>query len=292
MKREMPNGETVDPAPSHPAPSGLRMPHKSCDDPHAPQVPFSVFRPFILAWHFLTAIPISRTHHEPTAGELAASMGWYSTVGLMIGGFLAMADLGLRWCLTAEVVNVLLILLLVLMTRGLHQDGLADTVDGLAGGRTAIDRLRIMRDPSIGALGATGLFLSLMLRYAGLLALPHQLRLPALVCMPAVGRWAMVAVAWSSPSARSDGGLAAAFLTHLSWRQVLLSSLVLVCALTAGLGGPVALATMVVGAVVVVVVRQGCRAWFGGVTGDLLGATNEVIEILFLLLIPVLVMAR
>ncbi|MDQ1291474.1 MAG: adenosylcobinamide-GDP ribazoletransferase, partial [Nitrospirota bacterium] len=62
--------------------------------------------------------------------------------------------------------------------------------------------------------------------------------------------------------------------------------------LMAGLGVIAAAATIGLGALVVVVVRRGCRAWFGGVTGDLLGATNELIEILFLLLIPVLVMAR
>ena len=100
-------------------------------------------RPFVFAWHFLTAIPISRTHHEPSSAELATSMAWYSTVGLLIGGFLAAADQGLRLFLAAEVVNVLLIVLLVLMTRGLHQDGLADTLDGLAGGRTAAVELLI-----------------------------------------------------------------------------------------------------------------------------------------------------
>ena len=82
-------------------------------------------RPFVFAWHFLTAIPISRSHHAPSSAELATSMAWYSTVGLLIGGFLAAADQGLRLFLAAEVVNVLLIVLLVLMTRGLHQDGLA-----------------------------------------------------------------------------------------------------------------------------------------------------------------------
>ena len=162
-------------------------------------------RPFVFAWHFLTAIPISRRHHAPTAHELAASMAWYSTVGLLIGGLVVLADVGLRAWVAAEVGNALLIVLLVLLTRGLHQDGLADTVDGLAGGRTVEDRLRIMRDPRVGAFGATALFLSLLLRYAGLLALPSPMRLPVLLCMPALGRWAMVSLAWASPSARRDG---------------------------------------------------------------------------------------
>jgi adenosylcobinamide-GDP ribazoletransferase len=97
-------------------------------------------------------------------------------------------------------------------------------LDGLAGGKTPAERLPIMRDPRIGAIGATGLFLSLLLRYAGLMALPQALRVPALVCMPALGRWAMVALAWTSPYARAEGGLAASFLTHLSWHHVVVST--------------------------------------------------------------------
>ncbi len=249
-------------------------------------------RPFVFAWHFLTAIPISRTHHAPTAQDLASSMAWYSTVGLLIGGLLALVDVGLRAWVEAEACNVLLIVLLVLLTRGLHQDGLADTVDGLAGGRTVEDRLRIMRDPRVGAFGATALFLSLLLRYAGLLALPAALRWPVLLCMPALGRWAMVSLAWASPSARRDGGLAASFLTHLSWHHVLVSSLVLAVALTIALGGSIAVATLGLAMVLLVLIRQRCLTLLGGVTGDVLGATNEFVEILFLLSIPALVMAR
>jgi adenosylcobinamide-GDP ribazoletransferase len=248
----------------------------------------TVVRPFLFAWHFLTAIPISRTHHEPAAAELAASMAWYTTVGLLIGGILASADVVLGSLFASEVVNVLLISLLVVLTRGLHQDGLADTLDGLAGGRTAADRLAIMRDPRIGAIGATGLFLSLLLRYAGLLALPQPLRMPALVCMPALGRWAMVTVAWLSPYARADGGLAAPFLSHLSFAHVVISTLVLGAALVVGFGAQgtglmMALGTMVVGSA-----WAACRSWFGGVTGDTLGAMNEVTEVLFLLLVPLI----
>jgi adenosylcobinamide-GDP ribazoletransferase len=72
----------------------------------------------------------------------------------------------------------------------------------------------------------------------------------------------------------------------------LLSSLVLAVALTIALGGSVAVATMGMGILLLVLIRQRCLTLLGGVTGDVLGATNEVIEILFLLLIPALGMAR
>lgn len=250
----------------------------------------AVARPFLFAWHFLTAIPLSRAHHEPTAPELAASMAWYPVVGLLIGGGLVLADRLLTNVFAAEVVNALLIVLLVLLTRGLHQDGLADTLDGLAGGRTPAERLPIMRDPRIGAVGATGLFLSLILRYAGLMALPQALRLPALLCMPAVGRWAMVTVAWASPYARAEGGLAAPFLTHLSWAHIAVSTAVLSIPLSLMFTVQGALVIVVLGAAFLIGVWAGCRSWFGGITGDTLGAANELIEILFLLLVPSLLL--
>jgi adenosylcobinamide-GDP ribazoletransferase len=249
----------------------------------------AVARPFIFAWHFLTTIPLSRTHHEPTAPELAASMAWYPVVGLLIGGGLITVDLALGAVCEAGVVNALLIVALVLLTRGLHQDGLADTLDGLAGGRTPEERLPIMRDPRVGAIGATGLFLSLILRYAGLAALPAEMRSPALLYMPAVGRWAMVTLAWASPYARPEGGLAAPFLTHLSWRHVAISTAVLAVGLAAGLGAVGALLVLTAGTLVVLAAWRAFRGWFGGITGDTLGAANEVIEILFLLLAPLLI---
>ena len=146
-------------------------------------------RPLIFAWQFLTAVPLSRDVHDPAPKELAGSMVWYPFVGVLLGGLLAGTDVLLARWLSHEVVTALLILLLVGVTRGLHQDGLADTLDGLAGGRTSSERLTIMRDPRIGAIGATGLFLSLILRYSALLSLPEAIRFPALLCMPAIGRW-------------------------------------------------------------------------------------------------------
>jgi adenosylcobinamide-GDP ribazoletransferase len=247
-----------------------------------------VARPFVFAWHFLTAIPLSRTHHEPTASELAASMAWYPVVGLLIGGTLLIADTVLTAVFAAEAVNALLILILVLLTRGLHQDGLADTLDGLAGGHTQEERLAIMRDPRIGAIGATGLMLSLIIRYAALMTLPHVIRIPALLCMPAVGRWAMVLLAWASPYARTEGGLAAPFLANLSWGHVCVATGVLTSVLSLAFGLQGGLIVLVGGTASVMVLWACCRPWFGGITGDTLGATNEVVEILFLLLIPLL----
>jgi adenosylcobinamide-GDP ribazoletransferase len=215
-------------------------------------------------------------------------MAWYPFVGMLLGGLLATVDLLLGEWLSREVVTALLVVLLVGITRGLHQDGLADTLDGLAGGRTSAERLAIMRDPRVGAMGATGLFLSLILRYSALVSLPEAVRFPALLCMPAMGRWAMVTAAYKATYARVEGGLAAPFLVHLSTRHLVGATVGVGCLLVWAFGMPPALAVLGIGGSLSRVTTMFCRRFFGGITGDTLGATNEFVEVCFLLLIPLL----
>lgn len=216
-------------------------------------------------------------------------MVWYPFIGLLLGGLLAATDFLLAAWLSTEVVSGLLILLLIGLTRGLHQDGLADTLDGLAGGRTPADRLAIMRDPRIGAIGATGLFVSLILRYAALVSLPETIRFPVLLCLPAMGRWAMVVGAWGAPYARAEGGLAAPFLLHLSAGHVIGATLLVGTVLFWNIGMSGAIASVAMGVALSRLLTIFYRRSFGGITGDTLGATNEVVEIVFLILVPLLV---
>ncbi|MBM4132859.1 MAG: adenosylcobinamide-GDP ribazoletransferase [Nitrospira sp.] len=243
-------------------------------------------RSFVIAWQFLTAIPVARSCDDPEPGELASSMGWYPLIGLILGVILAVSDFLLAQVFSDHVVNGLLIVLLVVLTRGLHQDGLADTLDGLAGGRSPVERLAIMRDGRIGAIGATGLALVLGLKYAGLTDLPDEERLTLLLCLPAAGRWAMVVSAISAPYARSEGGLAQPFIAYLSMGHVAWASCTLGLALLWAVGPVGALSCLAVLGIAVYAMTLFARRLFGGITGDTLGAVNEIAEVLFLLAAP------
>lgn len=247
----------------------------------------AVLRTFLFAWQFLTAIPLSRSTHEAKPEELATSMSWYPMVGCLLGALLVAADMALAQVFSPQVTNIVLLLLLVAITRGLHQDGLADMVDGLAGGRTPQARLAIMKDARIGAIGATGLFLALGLRWAGFNAMPAGEHMAMLIGMPVIGRWAMVVGAFHVTYARSEGGLAQPFLAHLSWPHLCVATITAGLALTVLLGPWAALGCLLIGAALIRLSMAWFHRMFGGVTGDLLGATNEISEILFIVIVPV-----
>jgi adenosylcobinamide-GDP ribazoletransferase len=241
-----------------------------------------------LAWQFLTIIPLpSRLIPGTIPSTFSMALRWFPVVGFLLGLGLVAIDQVLEHLFAPLVLNLIILSLYVLVTGGLHQDGLADTVDALAGGTTPEHRLEIFRDSHIGALGATGLVLSLGLRYAGLMALPVGLRELVLLCMPAVGRWSMVVGVWRAVYPRVEG-LAAAFIRNNSFVDVLVASLVV----TIGVGVIFAPAAAVVVVCVGYLLVRSYVWWIsrkiGGITGDILGSINEGVEIVFVLCAPML----
>lgn len=236
-----------------------------------------------LALTFLTIIPASRGH-TANSRELAESMAWFPVVGLLLGGVLTGAALGLLHFLPAPATAAVLVAVLAAATRALHLDGLADTLDGLGGGHTREDSLRIMKDHAVGAFGAVGIVLALLLKYGLILGVLQAGELKFLLIFPVVSRGAMVLLAYLSPYARLEGGLGEA-MTTLATRQTLVlagASAILIVGLAGHWRGLVTLA-------VTAALTHGFAIYFlqrlGGVTGDVFGALNEVMEIVTLILL-------
>ncbi|MBI1912860.1 MAG: adenosylcobinamide-GDP ribazoletransferase [Deltaproteobacteria bacterium] len=239
-------------------------------------------RSFILALQFLTVFPVQRDTEIRTE-ELAGSMSWFPLVGALQGLILVLSYYMLSGLLSDNVVTGLLVLILVLTNGGLHLDGFADTVDGLAGGSTPEDRLRIMRDSATGAIGVVFLVMILLLKFLALGDLPDEVKVPTLFLFPIVGRWAMVPMACWSDYARSTGGLGAAFArnkTSTLIKATIITSVL--CALSLGLLSLFLL--LLIGGVVFFFSRF-FRKKIGGVTGDVFGFQSEIAEVLFIIMV-------
>ncbi|HET6675437.1 MAG TPA: adenosylcobinamide-GDP ribazoletransferase [Nitrospiraceae bacterium] len=247
---------------------------------------------FVVAWQFLTIIPVSRRHHALASEQLARSMTWFPAVGLAVGGLLVGAMWMFETVLSRPVSDGLAILLLIVLTRGLHLDGLADTIDGWGGGRTPERRLAIMRDSRIGAMGAMALIAALGLRYLGFSALPDHGRWLAVASMPLVGRWAMTIGGLRMSYARPEGGMAGPFLDHLKIAHVLMATMFAGIWLVWCFGLTAGLSVLVVSGVVARAIAFLSHRLCGGMTGDVFGLINEAAEITFLIAVPAVLMRR
>jgi adenosylcobinamide-GDP ribazoletransferase len=178
--------------------------------------------------------------------------------------------------LGARLASLLLVAAWAVATGALHLDGLADTVDGLSGGRGDRERsLAIMRDSRIGAHGATALVLALALKWA---ALEQVLALgpgPFWVA-PVVARFVCTLLLARFRYARPQG-LGSAFAARVGWREVGLGSLAL--APLAYVLGVSLLGPALWGMAVAFGLALWARARLGGLTGDVHGAAVELCEI-------------
>jgi len=169
---------------------------------------------------FLTVMPVPGKGLEgPDA--LGRAAGWFPPVGLALGLLLAAGDRFLSWLFPPLVSALLVLTAWKLLTGGIHLDGLADCLDGLAA-RDPEQALAIMRDSRIGTFGAVGLIFLLLLALVALAEIPRVVRGETLLLAPLVGRYAPLLLARSFAPASLDRGYGGAFMRAVS-RAALLS---------------------------------------------------------------------
>lgn len=232
----------------------------------------------ISALRTLTAIPVPGRDAE----RLSSALPWFPVAGLVLGltvcGAITLAGLavGRPW---PEGSAVLAIVVGVLLTRGIHLDGLADWADGFWGSRDRERVLAIMKDPHIGSFGALAVVCVVLAKWVFLVRLIAAGSLGWIIAAYTVSRTMPVVLLVAEPYARAGGGTAAPFARGAGQKHLafaMLQALILVpllcgcqwtwpAALLAGWGF-----TRIFG--------SWCRKRVGGITGDLLGACTEIVE--------------
>lgn len=230
-----------------------------------------------VALGLLTTLPVPLpAARPPGAGGRAAV--WFPLVGALIGGLTGLAWAGAARVFPPPVAAVLALLVWIGLTGGLHLDGLADCGDALAAAVPRERRLEILRDPRLGAFGAISLFAVLLLKVALLTALTPAHGL-TLVLAASLARGCVLPVGLTPP-ARREGMAADMALGLRRWH--LLPAAVVPLALAGVMGGR-GWAAVVAGLVVTAGVIALARRRLGGVTGDVMGMTVELVETVVLL---------
>ena len=227
-----------------------------------------------LAFMLLTRLPAGRLGgYVP---ELASAKWAFPLAGMVVGGslagsYVAMNSLGL----SAGLAAILALSVGMMMTGGLHEDGLADCADGFGGGQTKDQKLAIMRDSRVGSYGVLALILVIAARIMALAALPATAQsLVLLISLAMVSRLMMVVYLNWVPSARGEGlghragkggGLSVVVAASLCVPAMLYSGGLIVFSLAALCG-----AAIIVGWI--------ANRQIGGQTGDVCGAVQILSE--------------
>ncbi|MEO6125294.1 MAG: adenosylcobinamide-GDP ribazoletransferase [Ilumatobacteraceae bacterium] len=223
---------------------------------------------------FLTRVPV------PVGGDVSpsAAVPWYPIVGALVGLLVGGVAAGTLHLVPPLVAAGVAVILGVTITGAFHEDGLADVFDAFVGGWTRADRMRILKDPKHGSYGVAALCGSIVIRVACVasLGVSPAVAFACVVAAHTLGRSAAVALMVISPTATTDGlGARAAHSlpTVAAWTGV--TAGVAITALTVGWWvGP-----FVLGAIVITVtVGWWSTRKIGGVTGDVLGTAEQLVE--------------
>ena len=233
-------------------------------------------RTFFVAVQMMTRVPV-RFAEAPSARELAAAAAWFPLVGAAVGGVAAAAHWALVRAHVPSLAPWAALAAAVVMTGAFHEDGLADSADGLFGGHDRARRLEIMRDSRVGTYGVVALVLVLGAQVTAVGALAPSLAWRTLVAAHALGRAAALPLTLL-PYARAEGGLGQSVAQRVP-------TLALVFALGTGvaplalLPWPLALAAAGAAGVVALVGAWRFTRDLGGITGDTLGAVVKLAEL-------------
>lgn len=230
---------------------------------------------FLIALQFLTRLPMGKYPRDKK--RLGKSMAYFPIVGLILGGFLVLVNRGFSIIMAPLVADALTIIALIVLTGALHIDGFIDTIDGLAGGKTREEILRIMRDSRVGAFGMVGVIALIMLKLVLLHEMPLKIKKEAILLMPVMGRWAMVIASSLSLYARKKG-TGKAFVHYCGRGELVIASLIALiiaggCLKMLGLE----LFFFILAATFLLIRFISKR--INGMTGDTLGAINEIVEV-------------
>ena len=247
----------------------------------------------LLAIGFLTVLPVRVK--DAAMSEVGRAAMWFPFVGFFMGLALGVAHLILLQFFAPLLAAALTVTIWIVLTGGLHLDGLADCCDGLLVSAPPERRLEIMRDPRVGSFGVIGLVLIVALKIFAISSMPSfrasaplwgifavYFPIGVLPLTLAISRWLILIVA-VQPQARANG-MGAEFARGITRRTILVAAIMPMFLMVVGLVAWQVLAAIIAAHAIAFIVIRFARTRIGGVTGDVIGLTVELSETVMLLI--------
>ncbi len=241
-----------------------------------------ILRRFLIMLQFMTTIPL-HVKLDYDSRDFGKGLAFAPLVGLIIGGALALIYMGLRLVFPPLITAVLLVAAYMLLTGGLHFDGLGDTFDGVFSNRSREKMLEIMHDSRIGTNAALAIICVVLIDAGLLIYIDAGIMTRTLIMMPVVGRLGCLIGAGTSGYARKGESLGRPFVDFCGIKEVV-TGLFIYFAISFAAAGKEYMAVCTVPVILSLITSKYFAGKIGGVTGDILGAVCEINQAFFLVL--------
>jgi len=240
-----------------------------------------MIRPLLTAIQFLTILPV-RLNSNPSDQEVGRSLIYYPVVGFIVGALLVLFAAILEEA-PVMIVSALLLSAWVILTGGLHLDGLADCADAMVGGLGDKQKtLDILKDPYCGPAGVIGIVLVLLIKFVALVTVVEKGGIAPLLITPVVSR-TVIPILFFTTSYVRPNGLGSIIASQRPDRLVILVSC-LVISLVIMFIESSGLVLILIAVCVLTIFRAWALRRIGGITGDVAGALIEILEVVILVL--------
>jgi adenosylcobinamide-GDP ribazoletransferase len=241
---------------------------------------------FLNALMFYSRIPVPSwmTHNEEMLNKASI---YFPVIGWIVGGIASLTFYGFNWLFPTEIALILSMICGILTTGAFHEDGFADVCDGFGGGWTKMKILDIMKDSRLGTYGAAGLGLILTLKFLSLKQLEPTLIPWVLMIAHPLSRFVALSFVYTHEYVReNEDSKAKPLAKKLSASELFIAFCFAVVPLLGYLFWFKSLEVLLVFLPLVLVKAYLARyftKWIGGYTGDCLGATQQVSEVIIYL---------
>jgi adenosylcobinamide-GDP ribazoletransferase len=219
--------------------------------------------------------------------DLGKGVIYLPFVGVIIGISLAAVNYLSSFLSCTPVSALFTVIAGVIITGGLHLDGLSDTFDGIFSCRPKEKILEIMKDPRLGTFGGMALFFALLLKIAFIMSISKTLILTTVFVMPVFGRLGMIWCAGTSKYAREKSGMGSATIDFTGFREIIICTGITIL-ITFLIMGPAMIFPLAATIIFTLIFTGFICSKIGGTTGDILGACTELSEIVVLFTVLVI----
>lgn len=238
---------------------------------------------FLLFFQFFTRIPINKSLNCGQENFKRGSI-FFPVVGLFIGVVQWLVYYGVMKVLPINITAVFIVIIPIIITGGLHVDGLGDTCDGFfsfKGDKYKI--IEIMKDSTVGTYATIAVVFDMLVRYAAVSTVIERNLPLILITTPIIARFSVVFISFIGKNAKETGS-GNIFIGNIDVKRLVIAAFITIILGTLLIGFYKSVILMLSAILLSFLFNKFCESKITGLTGDTLGANNELVEILTMVL--------